>query len=493
MGTSTRTGSGRRCGYFNAAVEQVGPQINFSSRVSISLHLNKSDPYHAHIQAEHLVLHHLSVSSLQNMSPIINCRTDTVGVIGPHGRFIIQRRRVHDIELDVIVVNSILLESAHQNGQSVGYPKVCCSPLLTTFDSSRVEIVISGLIQATSPGIQFTTSRFLKYRHLYFLAVLQQRHHRHYPYTWQTIITLTAITCAAASAASVRQNTVSPPRLRPLEKVRPLPSRQRRERSRCSSTLTLLLHASTMTCVTGTGSGTAAQAHTPSFDVDLEDPPVGRPSGQSTRQGSTTSIKQLTEPFVAVEPVFNNVLHHIASPDDLQDALLSLPPPPSYDVTIENLSIAVPPYRAYIPTPIPIPIPRFITDTARKWGTKTSQDISTRDRPTQDAGDGLIVRSVNAVVKRGEVMAIIGGSGSGKTTLLHAIAARLGDLPIAEGHVSITPSSGGSEKGQDAAAPKGGEGHFKGMSKVLGFVRQNDYLLPHLTGTSAHIFVHTPN
>lgn len=296
---------------------------------------------------------------------------------------------------------------------------------------------------------------------------------------------MVTVICAAPSAAAVRQNTVSPPRLRPLEKVRPLPSRQRRERSCCSSTPTILLHASTMTCAAGTASGIAAQAHTPSFDVDLEDPPVGRPSGQSTRQGSTTSIKQLVEPFVAVEPVFNNVLHHIASPDDLQDALLSLPPPPSYDVTIENLSIAVPPYRAYIPTPIPIPIPRIITDTARRWGTKEQQGT-----PTQDAGDGLIVRSVNAVVKRGEVMAIIGGSGSGKTTLLHAIAARLGDLPIAEGHVSITPSSGGSEKGRDAAAPKGGEGHFKGMSKVLGFVRQNDYLLPHLTGASMHGLVY---
>lgn len=75
-------------------------------------------------------------------------------------------------------------------------------------------------------------------------------------------------------------------------------------------------------------------------------------------------------------------------------------------------------------------------------------------------------------------MAIIGGSGSGKTTLLHAIAARLGNLPIVQGHVSITPSRASS----DAAAPKGGEGYFKGMSQVVGFVRQHDYLVPHLTG-----------
>lgn len=166
--------------------------------------------------------------------------------------------------------------------------------------------------------------------------------------------------------------------------------------------------------------------------------------------------------------------------EDEEDALLALPPPPSYDVVVHNLSVAVPPFRAYIPTPIPIPIPRAVTDAVRRWGESSAQDA-----PQGDASDGLIVRNVNAVVRRGEVMAIIGGSGSGKTTLLHAIAARLGNLPIAEGHVSITPSSGGA--GQDGAHPKGGEGHFKGMSKVVGFVRQNDYLLPHLTGMSPFV------
>lgn len=172
-------------------------------------------------------------------------------------------------------------------------------------------------------------------------------------------------------------------------------------------------------------------------------------------------------------------LHRVLSPPDElpQEALLALPPPPSYDVVVSNLSIAVPPYRAYIPTPIPIPIPQVITDTVRRWGSR-NQIQEALDR---DAADGLIIRNVNAVVKQGELMAIIGGSGSGKTTLLHAIAARLGNLPIAQGHVSITPSS--HSPNQDKTQPKGGEGHFKGMSKVVGFVRQNDYLLPHLTGT----------
>lgn len=214
-------------------------------------------------------------------------------------------------------------------------------------------------------------------------------------------------------------------------------------------------------------------------------------ASRSTRPLSITSFKQSPEAFVsAVEPPTYDILRHITSPDELEDAILALPPPPSYDVRIENLSIAVPPYRAYIPTPIPIPIPHAITDTVRRWSKKKEEE----EIPTLDAGDGLIVRKVNAVVKRGEVMAIIGGSGSGKTTLLHAIAARLGNLPIAEGHVSIMPSYSGSKEAVDAAVPKGGEGHFKGMSKVVGFVRQNDYLLPHLTGTSllffsCHIFL----
>ena len=148
-----------------------------------------------------------------------------------------------------------------------------------------------------------------------------------------------------------------------------------------------------------------------------------------------------------------------------KEALLALPPPPSYDVVVEGLSVAVPPFRAYIPTPIPIPIPQVVTDAVRRWGKKKQDDGGALG----DAADGLIVRNVNAVVRRGEVMAIIGGSGSGKTTLLHAMAGRLGNLPIAEGRVAITPASGGEEQ-------------VKGMSEVVGFVRQHDYLLPHLTG-----------
>ncbi|EIN07170.1 P-loop containing nucleoside triphosphate hydrolase protein [Punctularia strigosozonata HHB-11173 SS5] len=147
-----------------------------------------------------------------------------------------------------------------------------------------------------------------------------------------------------------------------------------------------------------------------------------------------------------------------------------IPPPPTYDVAVKGLSIAVPPYKAYIPTPIPIPIPGALI----RWQQNLSK--ANNDASQAQSEDGLIVRNVNAQVNAGEMMAIIGGSGSGKTTLLHAIASKLNGLPIASGSVLVTP-----HETESTGNPRGGEGHFRGMSKILGFVRQNDYLLPHLT------------
>jgi hypothetical protein len=242
-----------------------------------------------------------------------------------------------------------------------------------------------------------------------------------------------------------------------------------------------------------------------SFRVDLEaqaSPSPRTPSAQSAgaldasargpfRVGLSESSEKLgMDPQAECELTLPGIggqaiLQHVTSSSKEQEVLLALPPPPSYDVVVDKLSIAVPPFRAYIPTPIPIPIPQAITDTIRRWTSKSSGETNVQ----ADATDGLIVRNVSAVVRRGEVMAIIGGSGSGKTTLLHAMAARLGNLPIAEGHVSITPSSNGT--GPNGAQPKGGKGHFRGMSKVVGFVRQHDYLLPHLTGSPLSTFIIT--
>ncbi|KAH7106594.1 P-loop containing nucleoside triphosphate hydrolase protein, partial [Auriculariales sp. MPI-PUGE-AT-0066] len=151
-----------------------------------------------------------------------------------------------------------------------------------------------------------------------------------------------------------------------------------------------------------------------------------------------------------------------------------LPPPPSFDVFVRSLSISSPPYAAYIPTPIPIKIPQAITNVVlRTFRSKELRDIETA------TADPLIVRDVNASVRAGEMMAIIGGSGSGKTTLLHAIASRLGNLPIASGGVSIVPSA----NGPTGASPELPHtfGKLKSGGGVIGFVRQHDYLIPHLT------------
>ncbi|KAI0685355.1 P-loop containing nucleoside triphosphate hydrolase protein [Cytidiella melzeri] len=157
--------------------------------------------------------------------------------------------------------------------------------------------------------------------------------------------------------------------------------------------------------------------------------------------------------------------------DNSQQRILSLPPPPSYDVIIDNLSIGIPPHKVYIPTPIPIPIPQSITD---RLSRRKKVDDSASGQP---AGDDRIIRNVNARIQAGEMMAIIGGSGSGKTTMLHAVANRLNGLPIVAGNVSFVPSTANDSGGRDT------EGLLKkGMiSNVVGFVRQHDYLLPHLT------------
>lgn len=170
---------------------------------------------------------------------------------------------------------------------------------------------------------------------------------------------------------------------------------------------------------------------------------------------------------------------HVEVADSARDEekILTLPPPPSYDVQITNLSIGVPPPRVYIPTPIPIPIPQIITEGLRRRLAKNN-DAQAHQAAGPSPKDNLIVRDVTATVNRGEMMAIIGGSGSGKTTLLHAIANRLGGLPIVNGGVLFTPSEG--SVGKDGDGPLG----KKSLNKVVGFVRQHDYLLPHLTGAS---------
>jgi ABC-type multidrug transport system ATPase subunit len=89
-------------------------------------------------------------------------------------------------------------------------------------------------------------------------------------------------------------------------------------------------------------------------------------------------------------------------------------------------------------------------------------------------GPDTIVRAASGTCGAGEMLAIIGGSGSGKTTLLNAIAGRLQGLPILDGQIMFQPANQAGKNTAKDGAPK--------VSKIIGFVRQNDYLLPHLTG-----------
>lgn len=97
-----------------------------------------------------------------------------------------------------------------------------------------------------------------------------------------------------------------------------------------------------------------------------------------------------------------------------------------------------------------------------------------RSKKKQMDGPDTIVRAASGTCGAGEMLAIIGGSGSGKTTLLNAIAGRLQGLPILDGQITFQPANQAGKNTAKDGAPK--------VSKIIGFVRQNDYLLPHLTG-----------
>lgn len=77
----------------------------------------------------------------------------------------------------------------------------------------------------------------------------------------------------------------------------------------------------------------------------------------------------------------------------------------------------------------------------------------------------------------------LGGSGSGKTTLLNLIAYRGTGLPVEDGevayHAASTSSSVQSGVNDGGDARKTGK---KEMGRRIGFVKQQDFLVGHLTG-----------
>ncbi|KAM0752952.1 P-loop containing nucleoside triphosphate hydrolase protein [Meredithblackwellia eburnea MCA 4105] len=233
---------------------------------------------------------------------------------------------------------------------------------------------------------------------------------------------------------------------------------------------------------------------------DTEEPgliPLPLPLPLPTSQ-NRVSIQHQPPPTRSIN---NNNNSPIPNSPAVSSILETLKPPPAYAVQVSNLTLLAPPPKITIPLAIPIPLPSFL------------HPKSARDRlPTE------LVRSVNIRVEPGELLAIAGGSGSGKTTLLNALAGRLGDLKVLDNGGKLeflplpstvaTPSHArrkssvaspvgspntGSFASPSAAqwwSPKSpgqatttslGFEHRKGISKVVGFVRQDDFLLPYLT------------
>ncbi|KAG8903628.1 hypothetical protein FRB99_002933 [Tulasnella sp. 403] len=137
-------------------------------------------------------------------------------------------------------------------------------------------------------------------------------------------------------------------------------------------------------------------------------------------------------------------------PSDLNDDnyMISLPPPPPYNLQIQQLTIGVPPSAS-----LSLPFLK-------------SHHSAEQPRP--------IVRNVSASCASGEMLAIIGGSGSGKTTVLNAIVGRLANLPVENGSVSFCPSN-------QLSAPDRKTLTSRKMKDKIGFVKQQDTLLEHLT------------
>lgn len=105
------------------------------------------------------------------------------------------------------------------------------------------------------------------------------------------------------------------------------------------------------------------------------------------------------------------------------------------------------------------------------WGLGVSPGLRRLMGVKPGAEEKELVRHVNLSVEPGEFCAIIGGSGSGKTSLLNAITCRPSMLKTVSGDVSFLGSSG---RILGTAAPRG-------VKDVVGYVRQDDYLLPYLT------------
>ncbi|GAA5992258.1 hypothetical protein JCM10908_001843 [Rhodotorula pacifica] len=143
-------------------------------------------------------------------------------------------------------------------------------------------------------------------------------------------------------------------------------------------------------------------------------------------------------------------------------------------VRVINATISAPVPQWSIPLAVPITVPRFVQRRLQKGKQLEAKEL---------------VRNVNLQVEPGQMLAIIGGSGSGKTTLLNAIAGRSGGLEMPTGSIDILAAGADSQ----ATTVDGGGGiapathacesvlRPRDAKKVIGYVRQDDFLLPFLT------------
>ncbi|BGP27054.1 ATP-binding cassette transporter snq2 [Rhodotorula toruloides] len=149
------------------------------------------------------------------------------------------------------------------------------------------------------------------------------------------------------------------------------------------------------------------------------------------------------------------------------DSLLSsLPPPRPFAVVVRDLAIVAPPAQWSLPLAVPIIVPRFVQRRLQKTEALEGKEL---------------LRNVNLDIAAGEVLAIIGGSGSGKTTLLNAIAGRAIDLETASGAIEVVPLARSSSSAASDTLANTQPLSAKAAKKVIGYVRQDDFLLPFLT------------
>ncbi|WWC68886.1 uncharacterized protein I206_102822 [Kwoniella pini CBS 10737] len=149
------------------------------------------------------------------------------------------------------------------------------------------------------------------------------------------------------------------------------------------------------------------------------------------------------------------------------NALLNLPPPLPFHLSVEGLTIGVPDKK--VPAWIP-KLPKYF-----KRDNKEIVPPIGEEKPKKK----WILKEVGCECRSGEMLAILGGSGSGKTTLLNAIANRLSGLPTETGQVAYY--SANSHTSTNQTAVKGQKLGRSEMKRRIGFVRQQDYLVECLT------------